>query len=218
VKQIIGTFVLLPFEHLLNQIIARDRLLQQKLQSFSGKILQISSNAPSATLLIRFQADRLSLSALDAAAIHQQATASVTGSASDLFALLLNAAAKPVANPRISITGDALFVQDLLHALRSLDIDWKDYLAPLFGDLITQEAGQIGQQARRWGTQAQANLKRSVDEYVKAEIRLVPARAELELFNEQLDHLKLALDRLDARAQSIQARLDKSLKNQHLSS
>lgn len=217
VKQILGTLVLIPVERLLNHLIARDQYVLRKLQPFCDKILEINSTTPIASLLIRFHADRVRLSALDATSLHLQPDARVTGSTGDLVSLLINTAQRPLANPQVSITGDALFVQDLFHVLRDMDIDWRDYLAPFLGDVATREAGQLGKQARQWGSQAHHNLRRSLDEYVKEERRLVPAGTEIESFNDDLDQLKLAIDRIEARARTLLSRLDKSLKNQHLS-
>lgn len=209
---------LLPVEQLLNRMLARDHYLLDTILPFAGKILEIRSSSPVAVLLIRIQQDKIRLGALTAAAAGQQADATITGSSGELFSLLLDSDNKPLANRGITITGDAVFVQDLFHALRDADIDWRDYLTPVLGDMVVQEIGELGKQAGQWGKQARVNLKRNVNDYVKEEIRLVPDAAAIESFNNQLDQLRLALDRLEAGTESLRERLDKSLINQQLSS
>lgn len=218
VQHILGTFVLIPVEQLLNQLVAQDQHLCRKLQPFSDRILEVRSSSPAAVLLIRILDGKLRLGAVPAATLGRPADASISGRASDLFSLLLNSDKQALANRDIEITGDALFAQDLFNVFSDADIDWRDYLAPFLGDIATQEIGQLGKRASAWGKQASASLRRSVNDYVKEEIALVPDALEMERFNDQLDALKMALDRGEARAGLLQLRLDKSLKNQHLTS
>jgi len=208
---------LLPAEKLLNRLLTQDAHILKKLQPFTGKTLEVCSLIPTATLRINFQEQRVRLSSLDASALQLQADATVSGKASDLISLLLNPDSAPLANKALTISGDALFIQDLFSTLNSLDIDWRDLLTPIFGDILTQELGQMEAQARHWSADAKINLQRSVDEYLKEEIRLVPDTEEVARFSDALDQLKMALDRANARALLLQARMDKSLKNQHLS-
>lgn len=214
---LLSSLVLLPAEKLLNHLLTQDGHILKKLQPFNGKIVEVCSLLPTATLRISFQEQRVRLSSLDAKTLQLQVDATVSGKASDLVSLLLNPDSTPLANKAITISGDALFIQDLFTTLNALDVDWRDLLAPFFGDILTQEIGQMEEQARHWSVDAKFNLQRSVDEYLKEEIRLVPDSEEVARFSDELDQLKMALDRTNARALLLQARLDKSLKNQHLS-
>jgi len=216
-QQLLATLALIPVEQCLNQIIAHDTHLARKLFSFSNKVLEIQSSTPAANLLIRFLDDKVRLSALSASTAGQHADARIAGKASELFNLLMSNSGKPLANPRIEVSGDAVFVQDLLHMLRDADVQLGDYLAPWLGELATREIIHMSTQANSWGKQASSNLHRSVRDYIKEEISLVPDGAEIERFTAGTDHLKLALDRAEARLRLIESRLDKSLKNQQLS-
>lgn len=216
-QQLLGTLALVPVELCLNQFIAHDPHLARKLFSFSNKILEIQSSTPAANLLIRFLDDKVRLSALSASTAGQHADARIAGKASELFKLLMSTNGKPLASPGIEVSGDAVFIQDLLHMLRDADVQLGDYLAPWLGEIATREITHIAEQANTWGKQARTNLHRSVSDYIKEEISLVPDGAEIERFTEGTDHLKLALDRAEARLRIIESRLDKSLKNQQLS-
>lgn len=217
VSQFIGSILLLPAEQVLNTLLAQDPHIATRLAPFAGKTIEIRSSAPSATLTLVLHERRIRLSALDVRTLQQTADARISGRASALLSLLMQPARRPLASAGIEVSGDSLLIQDLFTTLRALDVDWEDLLAPLLGEIPTHELAQLGQQARQWGTTARHNLGRSVDEYLKEEIRLVPDRAELRRFDAQVDRLRFSLDRAAARAESLQDRVDKSLKNLHLS-
>ena len=212
----------MPVEQVLNHLIALDPHVGRALQTFSGKVLQVSSTSPRNDLTIRFDGTRVRLSALAANTLNLEPDAKVSGSASELIALLLaGAESKPLANQNITVAGDALFVQELFKLTRELDIDWQDYLPPalveLGGDVVTRELDRLGKEASRWGQDARTAMRRNFSDYVTEEISLVPAARELDSFSEQLDQLKLAIDRAAARLAQLQSRMDNALKNQQLS-
>jgi len=213
---LLGSLVLFPAEKILNRLLAQDAHIFKQLRPFSGKVLEIHSSGPSATLRIRFQEQQIRLSSLDADTLQEAADATVAGKTSSLLSLLLNSETTPLANKAITITGDAVFIQDLFTTLRNLDMDWRDTLTPIFGDVLIQELSEAGDKARHWGAAASTNVHRSIDDYIKEEIDLVPAAEEVARFSDDLDKLKLALDRAQARATLLQSRMDKSLKNQQL--
>lgn len=216
-NQFIGTLALKPVEQMLNQFIAWDPHVTQKIANFSGKVLEINCVAPSSTLTVRFHGASIRLGAVPASALHIDAHAKISGTASTLLAALFAGEDKPLANPDLTITGDAVFVQDLFNTVRGLDIDWRDYLGPFLGDMATNELNAAGTRLRNWQNQAQSNLNRSIKDYLHDEINVAPHGSEVDHFSDQLDQLKLAIDRLDSKAQALQEKLNKSLKNQHLS-
>lgn len=216
-SQFLGSLLLKPAEQMLNHLLSRDDYLAARLKPFTGKSIALHSEKPRAQITLTLMEGRLRLSALDSDLLHELPDASIRGDASDLLGLLLDPTSRPLANPAIEVAGDSLLVQDLFTTLRELDLDWEDYLAPLLGDVVTHELGQFSTQAQHWGKEVRQNLGRSMEAYLKEERQLVPDRASVDGFATQLDALRLRLDRLGARTESLQSRIDKSLKNQHLS-
>ena len=68
------------------------------------------------------------------------------------------------------------------------------------GDVATQQFSTAMANAREWTAQTQESLRADLEEYVHEEARLLPSGAETRIFAERLDELKLALDRIQARA------------------
>ena len=98
-------------------------------------------------------------------------------------------------------------MQDLQMTIESLDIDWQDYLAPILGDVLSNELGEVERSAKGWGQSAGSSMRRNVRDYLSEEARLVPTALEVDSFSNRLDHLRLGIDRLEAKTELLQRRL-----------
>ncbi|MDA1371274.1 MAG: hypothetical protein O2971_11010 [Proteobacteria bacterium] len=209
-NQLLGSLALLPVEQLLNRFLAADVHTRDQLLRFVDKSLQIQTTAPALTLTILIEPDKIRLLSADAKLLNIEPTAIISGPVSKLVALIVqNSDSRPLANPAIKISGDGTFVQDFYSTLHSLDVDWEDYLAPLLGDVITNEFGQLRRNAQNWSIHANTNLRRNIDDFLKEENQRFPHRDELANFNDELDRLRLRIDRVEARAELLQNRLER---------
>ncbi len=204
--------VLWPIEEILNRLIASDSYVSERLRPFDGKLIEVHCQAPSLNISVLFDYERLKLSAVDSVTLQLTPDARISGKSADLLQLLNRSDQQPLANTAISIEGDAQLVQDLYNTLNNLDLDWEDYLAPILGDVATNELGQFSSNARNWSAEAGRSMHRNVDDYLKEEARLVPGREEVDSFNDSLDRLRLNIDRVKARADRLQSRLDPAIK------
>lgn len=153
---------------------------------------------------------RIRLLSTEAELLDIQITASITGNVGQLLPLILEKRDnRPLSNPALAITGDASFIQELHASLSSLDIDWEDYLAPLLGNLITNELSHISNDIRNWSKQASVNMRRNVNEYLTEEERIFPKKEQLDDFSEELDYLKIRIDRINAKASILDQKLIK---------
>ena len=199
-----------PFEELLNRVLAKDPHLQSQLVKFAGKSLQINVHPPGIMVTALLEKDRIELLSTEAELLDIQITASITGNVGQLLPLILEKRDnRPLSNPALAITGDASFIQELHASLSSLDIDWEDYLAPLLGNLITNELSHISNDIRNWSKQASVNMRRNVNEYLIEEERIFPKKEQLDDFNEELDYLKIRIDRINAKASILDQKLIK---------
>jgi ubiquinone biosynthesis protein UbiJ len=199
-----------PFEELLNRVLAKDPHLQSQLVKFGGKSLQINVDPPGIMVTALLEKGRIRLLSTEAELLDIQITASITGNVGQLLPLILEKRDnRPLSNPALAITGDASFIQELHASLSSLDIDWEDYLAPLLGNLITNELSHISNDIRNWSKQASVNMRRNVNEYLTEEERIFPKKEQLDDFSEELDYLKIRIDRINAKASILDQKLIK---------
>lgn len=105
----------------------------------------------------------------------------------------------------VSISGDVETGQAFKRILDELEIDWEEQLSRLTGDVV---AHQLGNLARRAGTalqQARHTLAQDIGEYLQEELRVLPARIEIENFNAEVTRLGMDCDRLEARIRRLRA-------------
>jgi ubiquinone biosynthesis protein UbiJ len=207
-NQFLGSLALIPVEKILNAIVARDPHIAKQFLAFDSKCIEIISRQPSLTLSLRFEDGTIRLSAIDSETLGIEADATISGKAETLLGLVgQKSDRRPLANAELDISGDATLVQDLQMTIESLDIDWQDYLAPILGDVLSNELGEVERSAKGWGQSAGSSMRRNVRDYLSEEARLVPTALEVDSFSNRLDHLRLGIDRLEAKTELLQRRL-----------
>ncbi|PCI81166.1 MAG: hypothetical protein COB20_02045 [SAR86 cluster bacterium] len=206
-NQFLGSLALLPVEKVLNAIVARDAHVATKLSAFDSKCIEVVSQRPDFSLSIRFEDGTIKLSAIDSQTLGIQADATIKGKVESLLGLLIKKSdQRALADAAIDISGDATLVQDLHMTIESLDVDWQDYLAPILGDVLSNELGDIESSARAWSESAGTSMHRGVRDYLSEEARLVPSELEVDSFSNRLDQLRLGIDRVAAKTELLKRR------------
>ena len=206
-NQFLGSLALLPVEKILNAIVRRDPHIAKKLVAFDSKCIEVVSLRPDFSVSIRFEDDTIKLSAIDTQTLGIQAGATITGNAENLLGLLTKKSdQRALADAAIDISGDATLVQDLHVTIESLDVDWQDYLAPILGDVLSNELGEIQSSARDWSKSTGTSMHRDVRDYLSEEARLVPSELEVDSFSNRLDQLRLSIDRVAAKTELLKRR------------
>ena len=207
--QILKSLALLPVEKILNHLLRNDPYLAAQLAPFDGKTIEVQSTAPTTAICCSIDRGAIRLSSLGSEYVGLHADAVIVGRAVDLVNMLFtDNSSRALANPAISISGDAVLVQELYGTIRKLDIRWQDYLAPFLGDVITNELEQVADSSHRWSKHASASVRRNIDDYLREETNLLPDRNEVAAFGDVLDRLKLDIDRIQARTRLLNDRLD----------
>ena len=207
--QILKSLTLLPVEKILNHLLRNDPYLAAQLAPFDGKTIEVQSTAPTTAICCSIDRGAIRLSSLGSEYVGLHADAVIVGRAVDLVNMLFtDNSSRALANPAISVSGDAVLVQELYGTIRKLDIRWQDYLAPFLGDVITNELEQVADSSHRWSKHASASVRRNIDDYLREETNLLPDRNEVAAFGDVLDRLKLDIDRIQARARLLNDRLD----------
>jgi ubiquinone biosynthesis protein UbiJ len=198
-----------PAEALLNTVIAQDPAAAAKLLPLEGKTIGLACTAPLPwEVFIQVLDNRLCIRTV----YEPQPDASISANASAFTRLLLSSQqTDALFSPQISLSGDTHLIQTLHASISAMEIDWEEHVGNVFGDIPTFQLGQWLHSSRRWTRDVSAALLDDVEEYLHEEAKLLPSAAEVEHFNQRLDELKLAIDRIKARAERLRRTLEQDV-------
>jgi ubiquinone biosynthesis accessory factor UbiJ len=185
---------LAAIESLINKALQYDPATSQALIECDGKILQINFTAPAIKLTVLIVENKIRLMSYWDGGVDTQ----ISGS---LFALL-QLSTTPIHNLKdtgVSVMGDLQLLARLQKILQQLDIDWEEMLSQLFGDIIGHQTAEMIRHKINWTKQRALTTQRLAGEFVTEELGAIPSRIELENFYQQVDELRLAVDRLSAK-------------------
>ncbi len=108
----------------------------------------------------------------------------------------------------VEIDGDMRVAEKFSEILSEVDIDWEELLSKLVGDIIAHQAAQVAHNVSGWFKESAEAMKMNTAEYISEEARLTPAEAEVNYFMDQVDELRMGVDRLEARIKRLSSNED----------
>jgi ubiquinone biosynthesis protein UbiJ len=190
-------------EDRVNGYIALDPEFPHRLDALDGRTLLVEIGGMNLDIHISIAQRRLRLHQTHA----QAPDVTLCGTPAGLLALLR--ADDPMAaiqQGMVELRGDAQLAREFKKIFDSLDIDWEEMASRLIGDWPAHRLGILAQRFRQWRRRSDDSLHRSLGEYLQEETRLLPARIEIENFITEVDALREAADRLEARLERLRAR------------
>lgn len=203
----LNTALTLFLESSVNKLLATDQVTLDALAELSGKVFEFKvSDAPIHFFLLPHSCG-IELQ-------HQyqhQADTSLTGTLAQfrLLATTDNKSSQLFGNGVI-ISGDTQLANKLQRIMAAALIDWEGVIASYSSDLIANQLINFGKFAVAQTSLTKDSVSLNFAEYLQEEIHTLPPRAEVDGFIEQIDELRLDVDRLDARLQQIENLLVKA--------
>ncbi|HEX2549889.1 MAG TPA: SCP2 sterol-binding domain-containing protein [Gammaproteobacteria bacterium] len=103
----------------------------------------------------------------------------------------------------VSIEGDLELGQKVIDLFDSLDIDYEEYLAYWIGDIPSYHMGQLSRKIRAFKNNFTSTLKDNFSEYLHEETQIFPPKEEILDFFNDVDHLRVDVDRLEAKIKKL---------------
>ena len=148
------------------------------------------------------EAEKISLSSAELEDSRIIPDVAITAELAD-FLFLLTDKDTPLADARIKVVGDVHLIQAIQTTIRSLDTQWADLLAPIVGDIVTNEVSQFVNDLQAWKIETDQRIKRNIPDYLIEESKLIPNPNDVKKFSEKLEALRLRIDRLNAKAELL---------------
>lgn len=201
----LGAALLAGVEAGLNKVLALDATALPRLAALQGRVIAVDCTAPALRLFLLPGADGLRLAG------HWEAPADCTlrAPAGRLLELAVRRDKSAVLHaPDVELDGHSACLLDLAATLQDLELDWESALAEWLGPLGAVALARPLQGAGQWSGDALASLRLNLADWLAEEARLLAGRQEAEARFAELDDLKLALDRLEARSERLARRLE----------
>jgi len=191
---------------LLQHLISQNSWVNNLLQPFAGKSIQINVSFISASLVI------LENGNLAIAGETNIPDATVTIPPSLLLRLL---AKDEAANRQINIEGDTHLATELAKVFSNMRWDYEDDLSNLIGDIPANKIGTFARDAASTVKETSVNLAEMLSEYWQEELPLIAKKRHVEQFNAEVDTLGADVARFEKKlaklTKNIKADLDKNL-------
>ncbi len=175
----------------------------QQLKPLQGKLIALRIIQPDLTFYIVPQADSVRVTT------HYAAIPDVTITGSALAFMHLTTAedaGKAMLQQGIQLEGDSALGQCFSHILRASKVDWEELLSRVVGDVVAHQLGQTARQTNAWLSESAQTMRLNGKEYLQEEVRLLAADAELQHYLDEVDQLRLDVDRLEARLHLLEGK------------
>lgn len=188
-----------------NALLRMDPVSLQRMTGLSGRVLAIRAREPEFSLHLLFHDEGIQL----ASAWDAPADCTLSAPVAELWKLAMaRDKAAALYQPGMQIEGDNNLLVQLSEILQDMNIDWEFQLGQWLGPVAAGLIGSHVQQRSQWAAASVESLHRRVQEWLAEESRLLVGRNEAESRFQELDRLKLQLDRLEARTALLARQLE----------
>lgn len=197
----ITTAATASLEATINKALQYDPATRYKLQDLAGKSLAIEVTELKLLLCVHFDADMIRLSSNA-----DDATTRLVGSLPGLINLAMSERVN-LADSDVQAWGNTALLADIKVIASDLELDWEEAINEWLGDLLGHQVAEKLRFQFGWLKQRSKSGKRLISEFITEELRAVPSEAEVKYFSDQVDHLRLATDRISARFELLKQKL-----------
>jgi len=107
----------------------------------------------------------------------------------------------------LTIEGNAEIGLQVVELFDSLQIDWEEYLAQLVGDTPAYHVSRFLQGMGKWFKQSEQSLTENISEYLHEESKWLPSREALQDFFNDIDTIRMDIDRAEAKIAQLKNHL-----------
>ncbi|HLB57741.1 MAG TPA: SCP2 sterol-binding domain-containing protein [Gammaproteobacteria bacterium] len=186
-------------ETALNRYIALDPASHARLSALRDKTIEVELSGIELRFQIIFSDAKLQLKTSD----FSTPDTIIKGTPISLLHMTLSDDRKRFFADEVSIEGNLDLGQQMMDLFDTLEIDWEEYASHWIGDVSAYQFGRLIQCAKKISQHVRSTLSQNVNDYIHEEIPLFPPREAVLDFFQDVDLLRMDVDRLDARIEKI---------------
>lgn len=193
-QELVQTTLAKLFESILNQAIQLDEMHGEGFAAVDEKVIQLSFTDLRHSFFLVYQIPSLSAETEESARLGQfTVQMHLMGTAdSHIRTTLSDWLTHKTQAP--DATGQAF-----LDAIHAIDIDWEEQLSKYVGDAVAFKVGSGVRSTRKTVESAKQKAGQTLQEYLTYEVNLLPTKAQVRHFNQQVSDLAQATEALEAR-------------------
>lgn len=191
------TAALAGIESMINAALEYDPGTRLALANINGQVLAVSVTAPAVTVYVTADDDGVRL-------MNQwegQVDTRLHGSLTALAKLARNE--HGFVGTGVEVMGNTALLVELQRLLKNLDIDWEDALSEKIGDIAGHHSAEAIRTSVNYTRARTREMHRLTGDFLTEEFKAAVPRAELDAFYQDVDELRLHLDRLEARVNRL---------------
>jgi len=181
-------------ESTFNRYLSLDPESQKLLKPLQGRVLGIHIQRPKIAIFFSFHENSVQLSTEPPEVINTEIYTTLF----QLMRLKLSPSPSFI-NTQFHIKGDVDTAQLFNEFFQKHHIDWEEHLSKLVGDVAAYKMGQLFRKPAAFVKTNKTKLTRDCSEYLQEEVQLLPSSNEVNSFRQEVDTLRLQLDRLQAK-------------------
>lgn len=189
----------------LNRVLQMDSTALPRLARLEGKLIEVDCQSPAIKLFILPSSEGLQL-----ASHWEGADCVLRAPATSLLKLALAKDKTAILHrPEVTLSGDSAVLLELAGILQDLELDWEYELSRWLGPVGSQLLSSHLRSRVNWAGDSLGSLRQTLADYLAEESRSLVGEREAQARFTELDDLKLALDRLDARIERLAQDMNK---------
>lgn len=189
-------FAMASAESAVNRVLSLDSTAQARLAPLAGKVIAVVCTMPAITVYVIPLETGIQL----AKEWHAPADCTLSAPANLLLKLATSADKSAVLHhPDVDLDGNSAVLMELADILQGLELDWEYEVSRWLGPLPTALISGHLRSRRDWMVQSAQSLHLNTVDYLAEESRTLVGRIEADMRFNEIDQLKLDLDRIDAR-------------------
>lgn len=201
-------FAMASAESAVNRVLSLDSTAQARLAPLAGKVIAVVCTMPAITVYVIPLETGIQL----AKEWHAPADCTLSAPANLLLKLATSADKSAVLHhPDVDLDGNSAVLMELADILQGLELDWEYEVSRWLGPLPTALISGHLRSRRDWMVQSAQSLHLNTVDYLAEESRTLVGRIEADMRFNEIDQLKLDLDRIDARIALLLKRNQKPL-------
>ena len=185
-------------EKSINLFIELDSENKDKLVAMQGRVINLYLHGMDLDIFLFLHADAIEvLTTFDG-----EIDTKIAGNPGSMLAM--TAGNQALFAGEVEITGDVETGKKFKRYLDSLEIDWEEHLSRFIGDSVSYQLGLAFRNLRDFADKTVLSMHQNVAEYLNEESELTAPKTEIARFIHEVDTLRAAFDRLDARISELE--------------